>query len=51
MGSRLGVLLRLTSLGDLQYSAQTVGLDDRRYGSHYERVRRMSPMGVDDRML
>ena len=53
MGSRLGVLLKTYSGWEIYYNhsaAQTVGLDIAIDGMEatYERVRRMSPMGVDD---
>ena len=53
MGSRLGVLLKTYSGWEIYYdhwAAQTVGLDIAIDGTEatYERVRRMSPMGVDD---
>ena len=53
MGSRLGVLLKTYSVWEIYYNhsaAQTVGLDIAIDGMEatYERVRRMSPMGVDD---
>ncbi len=53
MGSRLGVLLKTYSGWEIYYNhsaAQTVGLDIAIDGMEatYERVRCMSPMGVDD---
>ena len=53
MGSRLGVLLKTYSGWEIYYdhwAAQTVGLDIAIDGMEatYERVRCMSPMGVDD---